>query len=528
MRNAEVAAEMRLFIRPATRPISGARVPTLRRSLCQAVGIVMGLLAGPAGATGEGLPQRHRAEVVVEQPGAFIRLPLTVQTYARSAPDLHGGLADLRVVDAQGQRVPFALLSPGSATASAVAPAETWRDAAAYRLPPRRAAAGVDADPGLPLELSVERGRITVRPGSGRTAAAAAEPPGWLFDLGEREAGLPGPRTLRLQWTEPAEFTATLRLDVSADLRQWRAAGVGQIVALGSGGAALTQPDVALPPDTPRFVRLLWTGEAPHPRLSGARVATPAPRAPSLEPAETLTVAPSPEPAGAAADARGHAGGGSSGRDASMAPALHFDLGAVLPVTQLALQLAGPRVLPTQVQVRERADERWQPLAATVFYRLDRDGTAVAPPPLTLQRRLRYVRLLPDARAGGSAEGVQLLAQVQVGSVVFAAQGQAPWALLAGAERAELGALPLATLVPDLEQERPRFGRARLGAWSEVAAAAQRARTEALKAQARPWLLWALLLGGVAGLGFMVWRLLRPPQPQQPPPPAPAAPPASP
>jgi hypothetical protein len=33
------------------------------------------------------------------------------------------------------------------------------------------------------------------------------------------------------------------------------------------------------------------------------------------------------------------------------------------------------------------------------------------------------------------------------------------------------------------------------------------------RAALRPWLLWAVLLAGVAGLAFMVWRLTRPAAP---------------
>ena len=66
-------------------------------------------------------------------------------------------------------------------------------------------------------------------------------------------------------------------------------------------------------------------------------------------------------------------------------------------------------------------------------------------------------------------------------------------------------------VVPQLDEERPRFGRATLGAWSEVAAVARQAETAEQLAALRPWLLWAVLLVGVAALAFMVWRLMRAP-----------------
>lgn len=491
--------------------LPGRLVTTVKRSALPSLGrwLLAAVAASSVGAT-ESLPQRHRATVTIEQPAALVRLPLTPQVYALSAAGVNE-LADLRVLDGSGQRVPFALLCP---RADAVEQRQSWRDAKPWPLPPRAKAGDELASP---LQLSVEGGRLTVRPGNAVAAKAVATTPGWLIDLGERGKDQPAPSQLQLQWTGPAEFTASFNLEHSADLQRWASAGGGQLMALASGGAALTQPDVALPAGVQRFVRLVWRGEGPWPHIIGARVATPAVQRTVLDAPHLLTLAPNAEPKGTHSDAHSQAPGA--------ARALHFDLGAALPLVQLQLKLPGTRVLPAQVQVRERVDERWMPLAGTVFYRLERAAAAPASsaesgaasaasisesPPLTLHRRVRYVRLLADERAGApSAEGVQLLAQVQLASVVFAAQGKPPYALLVGAEKAEVGALPLATLVPDAEQERERFGRASLGAFTEVAAAAAQARQDALKAQARPWVLWAVLVAGVGGLGLMVWRLVR-------------------
>ena len=46
--------------------------------------------------------------------------------------------------------------------------------------------------------------------------------------------------------------------------------------------------------------------------------------------------------------------------------------------------------------------------------------------------------------------------------------------------------------------------------WGEVAAVARAAERQTQLATLGPWLLWAVLLAGVAGLAFMVWRLTRP------------------
>jgi hypothetical protein len=199
------------------------------------------------------------------------------------------------------------------------------------------------------------------------------------------------------------------------------------------------------------------------------------------------------------------------------ARSLHLDLGAVLEVRDIDLLLpAGTQVLPFRLQRRNAASERWTDATAAVAYRLDRPEAAGGPavsPPLPLNLRARYLRLVPDERAPAiDAARTTAVVRVQLASLVFAAQGAPPYRLQVGARpRAPLadGALPLATLVPQLEAERARFGRGELGGFTEQAdVARQVARDEQLAAW-RPRLLWAVLLAGVVGLGFMVWRLSR-------------------
>lgn len=431
---------------------------------------------------------RHRAAIEVEQPGAFVRLPLPVSAYAHSQQP---GLQDLRVVDARGERVPFALLAPRPDEAQVD---EQLRPAALYALPPRPA---TGADWAAPLELTVEAGRISVRPRPG--PAPATQPPGWLVDLGERRRDAPAPQSLRLRWPEGAEFSVGVAVETSDDLRAWRRAGRSQVMALASAAGALTQPTVPLPSEPGRFVRLVWADPAAAPRLAGADAVTVTRRQVTLDAPVALSVA---------------ARAALAGPDEELPRGtLEFDLGAALPIVQIELD-AGPgtRVVPARLQGRVRADEPWQALGGAVFYRIERDAAAERSPPLTLVRRLRHLRVLPDARAGAlDVARTRLQIQAQLSALVFAAQGEPPYALLAGSASASAGALPLATLVPALEDERPRFGRARLGDWQEDAEAVRQAEAAQRLAALRPWLLWGVLVGGVALLALLVWRLTREP-----------------
>ncbi len=76
----------------------------------------------------------------------------------------------------------------------------------------------------------------------------------------------------------------------------------------------------------------------------------------------------------------------------------------------------------------------------------------------------------------------------------------------------------MSAVVPQLDNERARFGRATLGSFTADEAAERAAEQASRQARLRPWLLWSVLILGVAGLGALVWRLARTgPAPDRPP-----------
>ena len=456
--------------------------------VCSALGLAMAARA-------EDVAYRYQAPINIETAAPFVQLPLPASAYGRS---LGLSLADLRIVDARGERVPFAVLAPRAAEAQSV---EQQRDAVLYPLPAKPAANGVWASP---VEVTVQGERISVkRLGASTVGSAPAASGGWLFDLGERKKADPVPQALRVQWSGPAEFSAAFRFETSDELRTWRTGGGGQLLALASANGPLTQPSVMLPADVGRFVRLVWADAATAPTVTGAKVIASTQSSVTLDPPTALVLSSSPPPAGKSAP------------DEAAQRGLHFDLGGVLPLTQVDLRLGpGTRVVPVRLQGRNHADEAWRELGGAVFYRLDRGAELSTSPPLTLRTAVRYVRVLPDARAAAlDPNTTQLVVQAALSSLVFASQGTPPYALWVGAEKAVPSALPLTTLVPLMDDERPRLGRATLGAWSEVAEVARAAAQQQQRAALRPWLLWAVLLAGVAGLAYMVWRLARPAPP---------------
>ncbi len=450
------------------------------------------VVAGSSFAAADPAPYRYSAPIAIAASAPFVQIALPPAAYAHAEQD---ELRDLRIVDARGERAPFALLAPRSTLHTT----EQVREASLYPLPARPSAAGVWPSP---VDVVVEGDRISVRRHGAATVGSAGVPResgGWLVDSGEARAGDPPPRSLSLRWSGPAEFSAAYRLETSDDLRQWRPAGTGQVMALQSASGSLTQPVVTLPDAIGRFLRLVWADPADAPALIGASVLVAERHLVALDSARELRVAASPEPAGRAAP------------DAASHRALHFDLGGALPLIDVDLRFAaGTHVAPVRLQGRNRIDEAWRDLGAGVFYRLEHGGEVGEAPAIVVPATVRYLRLVPDERAAAlEANGTSLVVHAALASLVFAAQGEPPFRLLSGSIDAPAGALPVSTLVPQLDAERARFGRAELGAFSADASVERSAERAQQQERWRPWLLWAVLLVGVAGLGLLVWRLAR-------------------
>ncbi len=535
--------------RPTGPTIPGPVRHAGRISAAAALAFVLAAAATAADAP-QATPRRFRAPVEVVQAADIVQLTLPASAYARS---LQPGLRDLRLVDAAGEPVPFARLDARDDAARSVRQA---RAIALYRLPEAPAAGDRWQ---APIELTVRGDRVEVRPRSTAPATPGATA-GWLFDLGDPgepgsageqgntrepqragERSIPGnpaerrgigtstPRdttAIELQWSAPDEFSAAYTIETSDDLRQWRAAGSGELMELAAPVGAMAQRALALPPAPGRFVRLWWSGDGPRPALTSALAVSALRRAEPLDPPETISIAPlgaggstgAIDTTGANSQGSGPGNGtlagtepgtGSAGAtDAASRRALVFDLGGRLPLRALRLELPPEiRVAPVRIDARDTPDGAWRALAATVFVR----GTPERPAPaLVLRGDPRQLRITPDERTPAlDPLRTRLLADVAPARLVFTPQGRPPYTLQAGSAGVADAALPIGTLVPDLERERPRFGRATLGAWSEDADAALAADAAARRARWHPWVLWAVLLAGVAALGAMVWRLAR-------------------
>lgn len=385
------------------------------------------------------------------------------------------GLADLRLVDAQGRPLAFALHRPSVA----VAAPQPGPALAAHPLSRTRGPAGN----GGTLQ-------VQVRSASGESAwvrldgqGAAQEPLRSALVDTRQQAG--SVSVLRLQGQWPANTPVTLQAFTSTDLQQWQPLPLRGSLLRMAGAPELDRSELPLAQPQAlhgRYLRLDW--DTPEVQLSRVTpLAAQQPPRPHVQAALPPPVA---------------VDGG-----------LEWELSTSTPVAGLQLAAGQPGTLvPVRVLARRAAGQPWAVLAQTTVFSL---GTAQAPqtnPPLALggatvgRLRVEPLRGLPPGAMSASVafEPVEL---------VFLAAG--PAQLRIGQANASAADVPLASLAAALPDGTPdALPLARLGR-VETSARATTGPSTWLPAQVAPMtaVLWAVLLLGVAVLGVVAWRLLR-------------------
>ncbi|MBB4755918.1 hypothetical protein XarjCFBP7653_07600 [Xanthomonas arboricola] len=436
------------------------------------------LLLVPLMAQAADVRQDYRQQWPLQVAGSdagLYQLRLNAAIY-RSAQD--AGLRDVTVIDARGEEMPAALLPVDAAPAAA----PRQQRLPVFALPAGAAPANGD------LQLIAERdasGAVRRLEGRFATGAAAGAGGSWLIDasaLGDR------PRALWLDWDGNTPVQARLRVEGSDDLRDWRVlAADATVMALDNQAQRLQQRRIALD-EGARYLRIV--------PVSGA---LPALRAVDAEldgvaaPLQSQWL----ELPGTAQD-----------------KAVLYALPGRFPVTQVDVSGGQAEAVEWIAESRDADDAPWLRRAGPwLAYRLGAGNAAASPPQqLSAPVRDRQWRLL--AAQGRSTARPTLRVGYQPERMMFLAQGQPPYAVVAGSARVQRGDAPLASMLQALRRER---GAQWQPAPASIAAQAQPlAGDAALQPAATPrdwkrWLLWGLLIGGAVLVGGFAVSLLRSP-----------------
>ncbi|MET0718696.1 MAG: DUF3999 domain-containing protein, partial [Pseudoxanthomonas sp.] len=185
-----------------------------------------------------------------------------------------------------------------------------------------------------------------------------------------------------------------------------------------------------------------------------------------------------------------------------------YEIRGRFPFERADVALPGNSTHEWILKSRDSEESEWQFAAAPwMAFQLQGGSATNRSPPQALERlnRDRYWRLIARDSAGDTVPTLRLGYRPEV--VVFLAQGNAPYALLAGSARAQRAESPLPQLVDALRAQRGQDWQpatALLGDMQPLAGA--KALTPApVERDWKAWLLWALLAGGaliVAGFAF--------------------------
>jgi hypothetical protein len=431
--------------------------------------ILLLLAALPAWAQAPGF--RSSAPLTLEGEDALHRVALPFEAYRDARRDL----ADVRIFDSRGEPVPIAWA--GEPQAERQAPAS-------FELPAfpvtRMAPTGVGA--GTEVTVRAADGTLVAVRSKGGVKSAAARPVAYLIDASAVKVPI---GALVLDWKAGAGTQVVhVRVESSDTLKAWGSVASSPVVKVEAAGRALQQPRIEFAPRKAKYFRMTWDAAGfvlDSVRAEGAPETKTAPRAVRTVPA-TATGKPDE---------------------------FQFDLGARLPVEALRIVPAETNsVVSASLFSREDESAEWRQVTAAPFYRLQREGAEAQSPPVEIGRHAaRYwmARLAKGSSGGAPALEVHWRAA----QLVFVARGAEPYTIAFGKPRETAAALPVSSLIPNYEPRAElRLAQARVGA---ISSAPPPSRWERFvgEVDARRLTLWAVLLGAVAALGFMAWRLYR-------------------
>ena len=459
-------------------------------------GVSIALFAATAGASPGDAPGDYSHTIALSVSGnqAVVQVPLprTVYLEARSAD-----LRDLRLFDAAGTSLPFALFEPEHS-------AQENRSMAPVAVFPVRAPVGTSRLPdGLQIRTDENGAVILVSAPQARSAGDVLS--SLVLDL-QGAASMPGAQDpgpiSALALTLPPglnSYNARLALEASDDLQDWDTLVETSVSWLvNSEGASVRRDRIEFAPRSFRFARIRWLEGTPieFSAVTAERVAR------RRTPVQLESIVLQAKP-------------GTSGQD------LLYDAPIAVPVESLGLELHGQNVvLPARIGQYRKVTGRGagnttsvqlQPVASATFFQLTQDGQRRASGDINIApiHASQWV-VRPQAQV---AQRPGLRLRWAPARMLFVAGGKGPYTLAFGRTGVQSSQVPVTQVAPGFS--------ARELATLEQAKAGNPVRHQNLgddagldgqrdgAARNRSTWLWALLLCGVAALAAMAWKLTR-------------------
>ncbi|WHP30384.1 DUF3999 domain-containing protein [Trabulsiella odontotermitis] len=411
----------------------------------------------------------------------WFRIDLPAQVYQQTAwPDMR----DVRVFNQQGETVPFSVVVQKTA---ATAP-----EAIPLRVFPLTAAPlNVNTDTRRAPETMVLRSsgglEVHLQSEDARNAGQS-----YLLALPDASKESRYISQLRLDWKTPTgNWQGKVSLYTSHDLDDWTLQDESAtLMDLTSGTDRLKMDRLSLSTrmssDSTRYLLLVFADQTPPLTLTGASAL---PRNRALENDQVVLK--------------------SAEKRVSENQAI-YQWAQPQPLTSIAFTLENGSVLPVELAWRSAENGAWQPLTKQVLYSLDNRRSE---PFLMQERVVQAIRLttvnahLPETLPDISGRRDQL-------TLVFNAQGNAPYLLAWGNGAAENVSIAMNMLIPEaLEKAWPLEAIPHATALEPVTLGGEERLTATSEAErASQWqtmLVWGALIVGVVLLLGMAWRIWR-------------------
>lgn len=401
-------------------------------------------------------------------------------------------LKDLDVINAQGVAVAASLLDAEQPLAKAVTTVEVpW-----FPLPFSSTPQSRDITSISEIAADGSLRRVVLRDAAQSTPGAASNE--YLIDTSRLQQPV---QALQVTWAAgQAPFDHPYRIMASDNLKNWRLVqDEGHLVELQNNGERIFKNRIELEDVKARYLRLVpLQNDQGALQLTGVR-------------AELVPVA-----AVQALQWEELAGKRVVGKDGGVS--FEYEIDGRFPIESADVMLPGNSSNEWTLESRDVEEAAWRSVAAPwLAFQLQGDAATNRSPPQSLHgvTRDRYWRLLPKGGVEGAVPTLKLGYHPEV--VVFLAQGEPPYALVAGSARAQRADAPLPQLVDALRTQR---GQAWQPATATLGAGKALAGEDALtpapaQRDWKAWLLWALLIGGALIVASFAFSLLKKPPTKQ-------------
>jgi hypothetical protein len=416
----------------------------------------------------------YEAPIGLEAKGSVFRVPLTLDVYrAVTRTDL----GDMRVFNAAGEVVPHGLTRPPSKSA-------TITEALPF-FPVSVPASGAQDD----VRLRVERGADGAIVSVHTTTARPGEKRIYLVDATRLKKPL---AALEFDWDKvPDGFIATLRVESSPDLKAWSTVTQGTLAEFARGDDTLVQKRIAIAGHTPKYLRLSWVSEKPGAALTAVRAEVREAQAPERD---WLA---------------------STGSPGAKPGEYRLFLDGQMPVDRVRVLLPANSVARVALLSRAKDGDPWTMRAEKTVFSLERAGGTIVDNELTVatvRGHNQWLLRLHRQEDGIAGAAPRLEFGWTPDQAVFLARGAGPFVLAFGLARAapapDFGVDELIRRSERDDQDRIDIGAAKLG--TPVTLRGDAAREVAwYQPDWKRWLLWGVLIGGVALLGYIAFRLVR-------------------